>query len=199
MQKAYEAVVAEPPLYRRNLKFERQELGSEQGSNNEAPYAPAGYRPAKEFKLPSRQGVSPPATSYGIPDNSYSAPVNTYLTPEREYGLPEPTPDTEYGVPENREEKIDDNDENEEDLKVEGVKENLAEADKDSEVISSKGAYFVLLPNNQLQRVQFQTENDLRNMAYTARLQYRNEERAPVYVYTAVPQYQPSAAYVQVF
>lgn len=188
------AVVAEPPLFRRN--FERQELGSEQGSN-EAPYPPAGYRPSKEFKLPSRQEISPPSTSYGIPDNSYSAPVNTYLTPQTQYGLPDQTP--EYGVPRDNEEKTEDKDENEEDLKVEGVKENLEESNKDSEIISNNGAYFVLLPNNQLQKVQFQTENDVRNMIYSARLQYRNEERAPVFVYTAVPQYQPSAAYVQVF
>ncbi|KAG6440834.1 hypothetical protein O3G_MSEX001482 [Manduca sexta] len=185
-------VVAEPPRYRQNYKFQRQEVAPDNGA---APYPAAGFRPAKEFNLPSRQEVSPPSTSYGIPDNSYGAPAETYLAPQNEYGLPEKAPEAEYGVPEKEDPKDD-----EEDLKVEGIKEKLQEEPKkDAEVVSAQGSYYVLLPGSQLQRVQFQTENDVRNMAYTARLEYKDEDRAPIYVYTAVPQYQPSAAYVQLF
>nr|AAA29312.1 ecdysteroid regulated protein [Manduca sexta] len=122
-------------------------------------------------------------------------PPSTYLAPQNEYGLPEKAPEAEYGVPEKDDPKDD-----EEDLKVEGIKEKLQEEPKkDAEVVSAQGSYYVLLPGSQLQRVQFQTENDVRNMAYTARLEYKDEDRAPIYVYTGVPQYQPSAAYVQLF
>ncbi|CAH0719802.1 unnamed protein product, partial [Brenthis ino] len=174
-------VVAEPPSYRQE-RFRSQRQEGSQGVEGDAPYPPAGYRPAKAFDLPTRQEFSPPATVYGIPADSYGAPFNTYSPPQ------------EYGSPKEEEKEI----ENVEESKKEQQKENLeVEPKKDVEVVSSKGAYYVLLPGSQLQRVQFQTENDIRNMAYTARLQYKNEDRAPIFVYT-LPQYQ-SAAYVQLF
>lgn len=196
--------VAEPPRLRlARYRFARQELEGEEKEAtttkpDDAPYAAAGFKPTKEFKLPSRQEV-PPATSYGTPDDSYGAPLRTYVAP---LSVP-----VEYGVPENsdveeksKKEDSDDDSQNEGDegLKVEGKnKENLEEEPKkEAEVLSNQGAYYVLLPGSQLQRVQFQTENDVRNMAYTARLQYRSEDRAPLFVYTAVPQYQ-SGAYIQ--
>lgn len=187
--------VAEPPRYRQNqnFRFQRQELDRESTtpSSADAPYPAAGFKPEKPFSLPNE--VAPPATSYGVPDNSYGAPAQTYAAPQQEYG----SPDTEYGTPttESADAKGD------ETLQVEGLKKDkLEEAPKtDAEVLSNQGAYYVLLPGSQLQRVQYQTENDLRNMAYTARLQYKNEDRAPLYVYSAVPQYQPSAAYIQLY
>lgn len=202
-------VAAEPPRYRQ--RFQRQELESGAGSvasgsqNGDAPYAPAGYRPTVEFNLPARQEVSPPSTSYGVPDDSYGAPLKTYTAPQTEYG----TPQTQYGVPEKSEPEEKEGEEADAEQQKEEIKEQQENVDvervnlddapqKDAEVVSAQGAYYVLLPGAQLQRVQFQTQNDLRNMAYTARLQYKNEDRAPVYVYTAVPQYQ-SAAYVQLF
>lgn len=198
-------VTAEPP-FRQRFRSQRQEV---EVNAAEAPYPAAGFRPSKEFVLPSRQEFSPPntygvpsrqegippATNYGIPADSYGAPFNTYLTPQAEYGPPEDRETTT--------EKAD----------IEtttGVtKENLElEPKKDAEVVNSQGSYYVLLPGSQLQRVQFQTENDLRNMAYTARLQYKDEDRAPIFVYTVAPQYQAytavpaqyqSAAYFQLF
>lgn len=200
-------VAAEPPRYRlARFRYERQELG-EGGEKEattpkaeEAPYPAAGFKPSKEFKLPSRQEVGPPPTSYGTPDDSYGAPLRTYVAPPVEYGVPEPRKSGES--------KKEDKPEKEENEGKEGEAENLKEGKEkknekleeepkqDAEVVSAQGAYYVLLPGSQLQRVQFQTENDLRNMAYTARLQYRDADRAPLFVYTAVPQYQ-SAAYVQ--
>ncbi|XP_045769926.1 uncharacterized protein LOC123870603 [Maniola jurtina] len=191
-------VAAEHPQFRQRFQSQRQEVELAP----EPHYAPAGYRPSKEFVLPSRQqynpptnnyGVpsrqenNPPATNYGIPDNSYGAPFNTYYTPQTEYRTPEEVTTTEKGDTVTIE------------AKTEATKENLElEPKKDAEVVNTEGAYYVLLPGSQLQRVQFQTENDIRNMAYTARLQYRNEDRAPIFVYTAVPQYQ-SAAYFQLY
>ncbi|XP_041980335.1 uncharacterized protein LOC121733985 [Aricia agestis] len=208
------AVAAEPP--RRQFQFQRQEA-------EPAPYPAAGYRPTKEFKLPSREELSPPSTNYGVPDNTYEAPFNSASrnqngapfnsapqnqnvasfnnapqnqngapfnnAPQNQYGAPfNSAPQNQYGTPRNTEDK-----------EVETIEENnnakLVE-NRDAEVVNTQGAYYVLLPGSQLQRVQFQTENDIRNMAYTARLQYKNEDRAPLFVYTA-PQYQPTAAYVQ--
>ncbi|XP_046977691.1 uncharacterized protein LOC124543512 [Vanessa cardui] len=185
------AVLAEPPQYRQaRFRSQKQEAEGQGFETGAAPYPAAGYRPTKEFNLPSRQEFSPPATNYGIPADSYGAPFNTYLTPQTEYGVPQE---------ESEKEPKDDEVESVEDTKNEEQKENLQEEPKkDAEVVSNQGAYYVLLPGSQLQRVQFQTENDIRNMAYTARLQYRKEDRAPIFVYTAVPQYQ-SAAYVQLF
>ena len=209
-------VVAEPPRYR--VRFQRQEVDSGADSvsvsaqNGDAPYPAAGFRPAKEFNLPARQEASPPSTSYGVPDDSYGAPLKTYTAPQTQYGAPNTqygAPDNQYGVPDNSkaedQEEIDaDAEQQKEEVKeqeenAEAENANLEDApQKETEVVSAQGVYYVLLPNSQLQRVQFQTQNDARNMAYTARLQYRDEDRAPVYVYTSVPQYQ-SAAYVQLF
>lgn len=199
--------VAEPPRYRlARFRFERQELGeggekeSTTSKSEEAPYPAAGFKPSKEFKLPSRQEVGPPATSYGTPDDSYGAPLRTYVAPPAEYGVP----DKKEGEQKSKKPQEENEGEGEgsevESLKGEGrkgeKKEKLEEPQKEEGVMSAQGAYYVLLPGSQLQRVQFQTENDVRNMAYTARLQYRSEDRAPLFVYTATPQYQ-SAAYIQ--
>lgn len=183
-------VVAEPPVYRQaRYSPERQR------AEGAAPYPAAGFEPVKKFELPSRQELNPPATSYGIPADSYGAPFNTYAVPQAEYGVPEGRNGKEdksevENIENNKEEGRGKKEESKE------TKGRLEEAKSDAEVISAQGAYYVLLPGSQLQRVQFQTENDIRNMAYTARLQYKNEDRAPIFVYTAVPQYQ-TAAYVQ--
>ncbi|XP_028171567.1 neurofilament heavy polypeptide-like [Ostrinia furnacalis] len=203
-------VAAEPPRYRlARFRYERQELG-EGGEKEattpkaeEAPYPASGFKPSKEFKLPSRQEVAPPATSYGIPDDSYGAPLRTYVAPPSEYGVPEPRGNDKKEGEEKSEkpekEEKEGGESEVESLKTEGKEKKgklEEEPKKEAEVVSNQGAYYVLLPGSQLQRVQFQTESDIRNMAYTARLQYREEDRAPLFVYTAVPQYQ-SSAYVQ--
>lgn len=212
-------VVAEPPRFRQTFRFGRQE--AEEGNSEsakpeseDAPYPASGFRPTKEFNLPSRQELTPPSTTYGVPDSSYGAPLNTYTAPQTEYGIPNSEgedSEEEKKEGENDSETVESADRNrnsEEGRKEKSEKkekENLEESPKD-DVINGQGAYYVLLPGSQLQRVQFQTKNDLTNMAYTARLQYKNEDRAPIYLYT-VPQYQsgtaaayfqaPSAAYYQ--
>lgn len=217
-------VVAEPPRYRNaRFQFQRQEVNPEreeqEANGDRAPYPPAGYKPSREFKLPSRQEVRPSSNFYGIPANSYGAPFNTYAAPQTEYGTPrmQGRSENEYQTPEREGEDREREDETDsEQFKVEGLKERRREnngklheneekeyrgeneVEDNENVINQRGAYYVILPDAQLQRVQFQTTNDLSNMAYTARLQYRNEDRAPVYVYTSVPNYQ-SASYIQLF
>lgn len=219
-------VVAEPPRFRQAFRFARQEVEednkeSTKSERGDAPYPVSGFRPTKEFNLPSRQELSPPATAYGVPDTSYSAPLNTFSAPQTEYGVPKSG--EENGEERNNEEEGNDSETVEsadsnrksEGGKKEGKKEKLGKKEKenleespknDATAINGQGVYYVLLPGSQLQRVQFQTENDPANMAYTARLQYKNEDRAPIFLYSPVPQYQssstayyqtPSAAYYQ--
>lgn len=173
---------AEPLLSRQaRLRSARQQA-------DDLPYPAAGFRPATAFELPSREDLAPPATSYGVPATSYGAPLGTYATSAE--------PQTEYGPP-----VTDAGDEAKDDVEtIEGSGQNdkKEKLEEDADVVSASGAYYVLLGDGRLQRVQYRTERDDRNMAYTARLQYRAEERAPLYVYSAAAQYQPAAAaYIQ--
>ncbi|XP_059057240.1 uncharacterized protein LOC131850876 [Achroia grisella] len=243
-------VLAEPPRYRQTkYRFARGELEDSDSGNEdkakaeEAPYPAAGYRPSKEFKLPSRQEVAPPSTSYGVPDDSYGAPFRIETRPEIEYGVPrrneimtkrgeenegegkdgeESEKGSENGNSEKNEDSEGEGESEVEELKGEGKKNGeegekkgegetkgkYEEEPKDNDVVSEQGAYYVLLPGSQLQRVQYNTQNDLNKMAYTARLQYKDEDRAPLFIYTAVPdytvplapyQYPTSAAYFQLY
>jgi hypothetical protein len=203
---------AEPPRFRlarfRSARQELSEGDEKQTKTEDSPYPAAGFKPETEFNLPAREEASPPATSYGTPDSSYGAPFKTFSAPQAEYGPPEAKKAGETEKPE-KEKKVEKgvaseaeslNETKKETKEVKETKEKKeklqAEPKNDAEVLTAQGAYYVLLPGSQLQRVQFQTENDISNMAYTARLQYKNEDRAPLFVYTALPQFQ-SAAYVQ--
>lgn len=118
-----------------------------------APYPPSGWKPqGQAFTLPARQQApQPPATSYGTPDNSYGPPDNTYGAPTTDASETEPT-------------------DNPQAERLEGP----------VEVQKSVGSYYILLPNGELQRVEFMTENDVQNMAFTSRLQVR--DRAPLFL-----------------
>lgn len=180
------AASAEPSWFRQNYRFARQESEQEpttartDDAEGPVPYPAAGFRPDIEFKLPTQQA---PVTTYGLPDSSYGPPA-------AEYGPPE-APTTE--APEVTTPALE-----VEGLTNEKLEEEPQAAEASTEVVSNQGAYYILLPTSQVQRVQFQTENDLANMAYTARLQYKNEDRAPLYVYTTIPQHQTSASILQV-
>ncbi|XP_031766639.2 neurofilament heavy polypeptide-like [Galleria mellonella] len=238
--------LAEPPRYRQTkYRFARGEL-EESGSGKEdkakteeAPYPAAGFKPSKEFKLPSRQEVAPPSTSYGVPDDSYQAPFRIQTQPEVEYGVPRNTEamvkraeekegseeESKEGEKSEKPEKSEEGESEEksevedlkgeekkkggeEEKKGEGEKKEKTEEEPKDDVVSEQGAYYVLLPGSQLQRVQYNTQNDLTKMAYTAQLQYKDEDRAPLYIYTAVPEYTvplaqyqfpTSAAYFQLY
>lgn len=195
-------VTAEPPRFKQTFRFVRQEAQednkeSAKSESIDAPYSPPGFKPAKEFNLPLRQELTPPSTAYGIPDTSYGAPLTTYFAPQIQYGVPKP--EGENGEKSEGDSDSETIESAEGSGKSEGKKEKIEESpEKYAAVVNGQGVYYVLLPGSQLQRVQFQTENDLTNMAYTARLQYKNEDRAPIYLYSPVPQYQaPAAAYYQ--
>ncbi|XP_044738282.1 glutenin, high molecular weight subunit PW212-like [Chrysoperla carnea] len=78
------------------------------------------------------------------------------------------------------------------------AKENYTN-DKEAEEESTKAAngyYYLLLPDGKLQKIVYMTEEDLKKMAFVARLQYQNVEpiQGPVYSYN--PENSP---FVQVF
>ncbi|XP_034829180.1 uncharacterized protein [Maniola hyperantus] len=184
-------VMAEPPRFRTRFRSQRQELtpttteSTVESTTATGPYPPSGWKPSgAAFALPIEttatpmdtygppearapypasgwkpdgqafslpQDLTPPSTTYGVPDQTYGAPEKTYGVPDNTYGVP--TTDNPQA-------------------------ETLVEP---VEVQKSIGTYYVLLPNGQLQRVGYVTENDLQNMKYIARLQLR--DRAPLLVF----------------
>ncbi|CAK1555092.1 unnamed protein product [Leptosia nina] len=132
------------------------------------PYPPSGWKPAGQaFTLPQEQTTSTPDDAYDPPATSAPYPPSGWK-PDRAFILPQETstPDNSYGPPEN----------------TYGPPEaNTEKLDGPLDVQRSIGTYYVLLPNGQLQRVEFLTENEIQNMKYTARLELR--DRAPLYVF----------------
>lgn len=172
--------LAELPRYRpARFRFQRQELAptttespTEPTTEPSGPYPASGWKPSGEpFTLP-KQELSP---TYGPPEQgpyppsgwkpqgqAFSLP-NEQVPPATSYGVPDNT----YGAP-NTDAPTTDNPQAE---KLDGP----------VEVQKSEGSYYVLLPNGQLQKVEFMTENDIQNMKYTARLQLR--EPAPLLIF----------------
>ncbi|KAJ8723116.1 hypothetical protein PYW08_003028 [Mythimna loreyi] len=174
--------LAELPRFRpARFRFQRQELAptttdspTEATTEPSGPYPASGWKPSGEpFTLPNEQ-PDKPADQYGAPDSGY--PASGWKPQGEKFELPKQTPpatsygvpDNTYGVPDSTEVPTTDNPQAE---RLEGP----------VEVQKSVGTYYVLLPNGQLQKVEFVTENDVQNMKYTARLQLRNP--APLLVF----------------
>lgn len=184
------SAMAELPRFRpARFRFQRQELAPTttdsptEPTTESGPYPPSGWKPSGQaFTLP-QEVTSTPADTYGPPEQSgpyppsgwkpegqaftlpqdQTPPANSYGAPENTYGVPENT----YGVPSTDATTTDN--------------PAVEKLDGPVEVQKSVGSYYVLLPNGQLQRIEFVTENDIQNMKYTARLQLR--DRAPLYVF----------------
>ena len=173
--------LAELPRFRpARFRFQRQELAptttdspTEATTEPSGPYPASGWKPAGEpFTLPNEQPEKP-ADQYGAPDAGY--PASGWKPQGQAFELPKTPPATSYGVPDNTYGAPDSTEvpttDNPQAERLEGP----------VEVQKSVGTYFVLLPNGQLQKVEFVTENDVQNMKYTARLQLRNP--APLLVF----------------
>lgn len=173
------ALSAELPRFRpARFRFQRQELAptttdspTEATTEPSGPYPASGWRPAGEpFTLPNEA----PNNTYGAPEESGPYPPSGWK-PSEPFELPQQpssaygVPDNTYGAPEASTTEVPTTD-NPQAEKLEGP----------VDVQKSVGTYYVLLPNGQLQKVEFVTENDVQNMKYSARLQYR--ERAPLVV-----------------
>lgn len=184
------SVMAELPRFRpARFRSQRLELAPTttesptEATTESGPYPPSGWRPAGQaFTLPQETTMAPSDT-YGLPELSGPYPPSGWkpagqaftlpqeqTPPATSYGVPDSTygvPDNSYGPPSTDAPTTDS-----------PAPEKL---DGPIEVQKSVGAYYVLLPNGQLQRIEFVTENDIQNMKYTARLQLR--DRAPLYVF----------------
>lgn len=183
------AVFAEPPRFRNaRFRFQRQELAPTttdtptEATTDFQGYPAAGWKPSgQQFALPNEQApdnqYGAPADSYGAPQKEAPYPASGWKPQGQQFTLPneQAPPATSYGAPDNSYGPPDNPDaepttDNPQTEKLEGV-----------DVQKSQGTYYILLPNGQLQRVEFMTENDVQKMAYTARLQLR--ERAPFFVF----------------
>lgn len=175
------ALTAELPRFKparfRTTRFQRIELApttTDAPSTTEAsgPYPASGWKPAGEpFNLPNEQA---PTDTYGPPEESGPYPPSGWK-PNQSFELPQPdnaygAPDNTYGAPDATTTEVPTTD-NPQAERLEGP----------VEVQKAIGTYYVLLPNGQLQKVDFATENDIQNMRYTARLQLR--ERAPLLIF----------------
>lgn len=158
-------------------QFQRQELAptttdspTEATTEEPRPYPPSGWKPAGEpFTLPQEK----PEDQYGAPAQQNGPYPPSGWKPSEPFELPQQPPSTSYGIPDNT---------------YGAPTTDAPSTDKPQaerlegpvEVAKSLGTYYVLLPNGQLQKVDFMTENDFQNMKYTARLQLR--DRAPLLV-----------------
>lgn len=187
------ALTAELPRFRpARFRFQRQELAptttdspTEATTEPSGPYPPSGWKPAGEpFTLPNETpdntyGAPTPTDTYGAPAKEESGPYPpSGWKPSEPFELPQQPPATSYGVPDNTygapevsTTEMPTTTDNPQAERLEGP----------VDVQKSEGTYYVLLPNGLLQKVEFVTENDIQNMKYTARLQYR--ERAPLTVF----------------
>ncbi|XP_050677957.1 uncharacterized protein LOC126974486 isoform X2 [Leptidea sinapis] len=184
-----------PRLRPARFRFQRQELAPTTDSSTEAttetaPYPPSGWKPSGQaFTLPEQteatttdsapyppSGWKPSGQAFTLPEQTEATTTDSApyppsgWKPDQPFALPNEL-STSYGTPENTY-----------GAPVEGTTDNPKAEKLDSvEVQKSVGTYFIVLPNGQLQRVEFLTENDLQNMKYTARLQLR--DRAPLYIF----------------
>lgn len=173
--------LAELPRFKpARFRFQRIELAPTttdapvETTTDSGPYPPSGWKPSGQpFTLPTE--TQAPADSYGAPaQQSAPYPASGWKPEGQPFTLPNEPPATSYGVPDNTygvpstDAPTTDNPQAE---KLEGP----------VEVQKSVGSYYVLLPNGQLQKVEFMTENDVQNMKYTARLQVR--DRAPLFFF----------------
>lgn len=138
------------------------------------------YRPQQQF---GRLELTPPATSYGVPQTQYGPP-------QQEAVLPPTTtvnPAEDSGEDESQEPQ---------EPPQEGQTEDYDESNEGGPVVAisnasdnaSRGQYYILAPDNTLQKVVFmtsQTEEDRRNNGFSAQLKYSpvTPIRDPIYAY----------------
>ncbi|KAF7279966.1 hypothetical protein GWI33_006532 [Rhynchophorus ferrugineus] len=141
----------------------------------------SGYGPPKEDYLPPSSNYGPPTQEYGPPSQEYGPPSQEYGPPSQEYGPPsqEPEPITETPEPTtisplNDTTEIVANDTETENARL-----------QDAKGITSDGHYYIYHPNGLLQKVIYSTNDDSENMAFSAKLKYKNVDpiTGPIYTY----------------
>ncbi|XP_023011778.2 uncharacterized protein [Leptinotarsa decemlineata] len=159
---------AEPP--RSNSRFSRQFQRQEA-----APYPPSGWRPSgPQLQLPE------PQTSYGPPPQEYGPPSQEYGPPQEETTTASDLDSTTTEIPITTTSNPD--------LDTEEL--GSGDDDQKNEALTNeeRGFYYIYHPSGLLQRVNFATNDDVKNMAFSARLKYENVEpiRGPVFTYDPV-------------
>nr|XP_023026725.1 uncharacterized protein LOC111514706 [Leptinotarsa decemlineata] len=140
-----------------------------------APYPPSGWRPSgPQFRLPE------PSQEYGPPSQEYGPPSQEYDPPSQEYGPPEAdstTTTTDVPTTTSSAESVTIN-----------IRSGIDEQENEAFEREERGVYYIYHPSGLLQKVKFATNDDVKNMAFSARLQYENVEpiRDPVFTYDPI-------------
>ncbi|KAG5862308.1 hypothetical protein JTB14_008894 [Gonioctena quinquepunctata] len=171
-------------------QFERQEA---------APYPPPDWRPSgPEFRIPEPQSSyglptqqnGPSEQEYGPPpagpQSSYGPLPQQYGPPEQEYGPP-PAEPTTTSEPELTTTELPTTTYNP-DLEAEEVGSGDDTQQNEALTNEDRGVYYIYHPSGLLQRVNFATNDDVKNMEFSARLQYENVEpiTEPIFTYDPV-------------
>lgn len=141
--------------------------------------------PRRQFQRlprPNRLGLQPSfARQEAAPDN---VPHTVYgPPPQPEYG---PPPPQEYGPPPPTTEQAETTTEIPAETTTEAATTTEPSAQKlRKEKFTQQGAYYIYHPSGLLQRVTYGTRDDVKNMAFSAQLQYQNVEpiREPIFTY----------------
>lgn len=125
-------------------------------------------RQFKQQDLPSTSRQYVPSRQYGPPITTTETELTTTEIPTTTTRTTSTTPGS-FGKLEN-------------DLDGSNSNEKKSEVEK-GEI--EQGIYYVYHPTGLLQRITYQTQNDLRNMAYVAQLKYQDVEpiKEPIYYY----------------
>ncbi|XP_044745713.1 DNA-directed RNA polymerase II subunit RPB1-like [Coccinella septempunctata] len=163
-------VLCEPPRYKTTVEIQK---------SVEIPFTGTWGEDS-----PPQQSYGPPQTSYGPPPPSYGPPVPapSYGPPAPSYGPPPPP--ASYGPPPT-EETVTTTEVPTTTSEVETTTNNEVEQVDDRKPIKQTGQYYIYHPFGLLQQVVYQTENDEKNMEFSARLRYKDVEplRSPIFTY----------------
>ncbi|KAL3286360.1 hypothetical protein HHI36_000867 [Cryptolaemus montrouzieri] len=168
-------VLGEPPRYKTTVEVQKSIEIPFTGKWGEE--TPQNSQPESAYGLPE-SSYGPPPSSYGSP-----APAPSYGPPAPAPSYGPPTPAPSYGPPPTEETTTIET--------IEVTTDNTTVTDKDVEQVTDgkpikqEGAYYIYHPHGLLQQVRYQTENDKKNMLFSARLKYKDVEpiRSPIFSY----------------
>lgn len=138
-------------------------------------------QPQSSYGPPNPQYGAPPQT-YGPPAPEYGPPAQEYGPPAQEYGPPEEPTTTDYPSITTAIPSV-----NTTNATVDSTNTTQTHTEKleafNGEL--SRGQYYIYHPTGLLQKVTYQTNDDSRNMAFSAQLKYTNVDpvRGPIYTY----------------
>ncbi|KAF7279961.1 hypothetical protein GWI33_006527 [Rhynchophorus ferrugineus] len=154
--------VAEPPRWRSRWgprRFQRIEALPDSPAVTTAPVPHTVYGPPSS--APSYGPPAPPSPSYGPPPSEEPSLTTTALPEATTTALP---------------------------TTVEPLSEPINGTSSKLQQTPEIGVYYIYHPSGLLQKVRYETRDDTRNMAFSARLKYENVEPISGPIYTYDPQ-----------